>query len=189
MLPAASRESITSCGRAVDNICGVIRAAMTTLRRCSLFQSWRLAKKACVGALRPVDVLKPVAIIIKRMQGSIEMQWHDLCPIAADVFRWAGERQTSAVFPPIHRSAMFWTFDRLQLFVWAAKIRNKRACSEGMETMPLHDPTQPLLKERAEREARRVRLWCERKDAVWDAMQTENARARDAWTSTVRPRR
>jgi crotonobetainyl-CoA:carnitine CoA-transferase CaiB-like acyl-CoA transferase len=55
--------------------------------------------------------------------------------------------------------------------------------------MPLHDPTQPLLKERAEREARRVRLWCERKDAVWDAMQTENARARDAWTSTVRPRR
>jgi len=90
---------------------------------------------------------------------------------------------------PMHRPAMFWTFDRLQLFVWAAKIRNKRACDEGIEPMPSHDPSQLLLKARAEREARRVRLWCERKEALWDAMQTENARAGDGWKSTGRPRR
>jgi len=78
---------------------------------------------------------------------------------------------------PMHMPAMFWTFDRLQLFVWAARIRNKHAWHEGSETMPLHDPIEPSQEERAEREARRVRLWCERKDAMWDAMQAQNAKA------------
>ena len=81
---------------------------------------------------------------------------------------------------PMHIPAMFWTFDRLQLFVWAARIRNKHAWHEGSATMPLRDRAEPLLEERAEREARRVRLWCERKDAMWDAMQAENAKAREA---------
>jgi hypothetical protein len=90
---------------------------------------------------------------------------------------------------PMRIPAMFWTFDRLQFFVWAAKIRNKQACDERIETMPVHDQTQPLAKERAEREQRRVRLWCERKDAMWDAMQSQNAKARATWQSPVWPRR
>jgi hypothetical protein len=90
---------------------------------------------------------------------------------------------------PMRIPAMFWTFDRLQLFVWAAKIRNKQACDECIETLPVHDRSQPLAKERAEREVRRVRLWCERKDAMWDAMQSQNAKARATWPSPVWPRR
>jgi hypothetical protein len=88
---------------------------------------------------------------------------------------------------PMHEPAMFWTFDRLQLFVWAAKIRNKCARAENIETMPSNDLIQPSLKERVEREARRVRLWCERKDAMWDAMQAENAESRATWKSTGWP--
>jgi hypothetical protein len=82
---------------------------------------------------------------------------------------------------PMHVPAMFWTFDRLQLFVWAAKIRNKCACEEGIETMPSQARIQPALEERVEREARRVRLWCERKDAMWDAMQAEDTESRATW--------
>jgi hypothetical protein len=88
---------------------------------------------------------------------------------------------------PMHEPVMFWTFDRLQLFVWAAKIRNKCARAESIETMPSNDRIQPSLKERVEREARRVRLWCERKDAMWDAMQAENAESGVTWKSTGWP--
>jgi hypothetical protein len=83
---------------------------------------------------------------------------------------------------------MFWTFDRLQLFVWAAKIRNKRACDARVETPPLHDLTEPLPKERAEREDRRVRLWSERKDAMWDAMRAESTKTGATRKSPVWPR-
>jgi hypothetical protein len=88
---------------------------------------------------------------------------------------------------PMHEPVMFWTFDRLQLFVWAAKIRNKCARAESIETMPSNDRIRPSLKERVEREARRVRLWCERKDAMWDAMQAENAESGVTWKSTGWP--
>jgi len=75
----------------------------------------------------------------------------------------------------MHMRAMFWTFDRLQLFAWAAQIRNKRAWAQRFDDiMPLHDPPRPSPKAQAEREARRVRLWCERKDAMWAAIQAEN---------------
>ena len=57
---------------------------------------------------------------------------------------------------PMHEPAMFWTFDRLQLFVWAAKIRNKCARAENIETMPSNDRIQPSLKERVERESRQL---------------------------------
>jgi len=76
----------------------------------------------------------------------------------------------------MHIQAMFWTFDRLQLFAWAAQIRNKRAWAEPFDSMPLHDPTRPSPKAQAEREARRVRLWGERKDAMWAAIQAENVK-------------
>src|SRR5262245_59750144 len=79
---------------------------------------------------------------------------------------------------------MFWTFDRLQLFVWSAKIRNKRASDERI----VPERTQPSPKERAEREDRRVRLWSERKEAMWHAMQAENAKAGAARKSLAWPR-
>jgi hypothetical protein len=40
----------------------------------------------------------------------------------------------------------------------------------------LHDPIRPSPNAQAERDARRVRLWCERKDAMWAAIQAENVK-------------
>jgi hypothetical protein len=98
----------------------------------------------------------------------------------------AGNRSRLPFSNPTHDPAMFWTFDRLQLFVWAAKIRNKCACAESIETS-LPTIGSSRRKERVEREARRVRVWCERKDAMWDAMLAENAESRATWKSTGWP--
>jgi hypothetical protein len=71
---------------------------------------------------------------------------------------------------------MFWTVERLQVFVGHAVKRSLAAWNARIDAFPLQDERWFQKKAQANREDRRVRLWCERKDAAVDAMLAASAR-------------
>ena len=64
---------------------------------------------------------------------------------------------------------MFWNFDRLNTFQQAAIRRALKAWDDRIAATPLRDPDWISIKQRAEREDRRARLWINRKLDWWDA--------------------
>jgi hypothetical protein len=71
---------------------------------------------------------------------------------------------------------MFWTVERLQVFTYFAAKRCREAWNARIRAFPQQDDDWLKKKAQANREDRRVRLWCERKDTAVDAMLAANAK-------------
>lgn len=72
---------------------------------------------------------------------------------------------------------MFWTPDMLNIFEHSAVRRALKAWDERIAAMPLRHPRWFELKARADREAKRARLWIDRKIEFEDALLARDRRA------------